>query len=47
MMFALDAPVAGFLQGVLLCCNGDVEAGVAGLLRYQQACEAKRRVFGG
>ena len=32
MMFALDAPVAEFLQGVLLCCNGDVEAGVAALL---------------
>ena len=47
MMFALDAPVAGFLQSVLLCCNGDVEAGVAALLRYQQALQAKRRVFGG
>ena len=47
MMFALDAPVAGFLQGVLLCCNGDVEAGIAALLRYQQALQAKRRVFGG
>ena len=47
MMFALDAPVAEFLQGVLLCCNGDVEAGVAALLRYQQALQAKRRVFGG
>lgn len=47
MMFALDAPVAGFLQGVLLCCNGDVEAGTAALLRYQQALHAKRRVFGG
>lgn len=47
MMFALDAPVAEFLQGVLLCCNGDVEAGIAALLRYQQALQAKRRVFGG
>ena len=47
MMFALDAPVAEFLQGALLCCNGDVEAGVAALLRYQQALQAKRRVFGG
>ena len=47
MMFALDAPVAEFLQGVLLCCNGDVEAGVAALLRYQQALQTKRRVFGG
>ena len=47
MMFALDAPVAEFLQGVLMCCNGDVEAGIAALLRYQQALQAKRRVFGG
>ena len=47
MMFALDAPVAELLQGVLLCCNGDVEAGTAALLRYQQALQAKRRVFGG
>ena len=47
MMFALDAPVVEFLQGVLLCCNGDVEAGTAALLRYQQALQAKRRVFGG
>ena len=47
MMFALDAPVAEFLQGVLLCCNGDVEAGIAALLRYQQDLQAKRRVFGG
>ena len=47
MMFALDAPVAEFLQGVLLCCNGDVEAGIAALLRYQQALQAKRRIFGG
>ncbi|HRL02399.1 MAG TPA: hypothetical protein PK856_08265 [Vitreoscilla sp.] len=47
MMFALDAPVAEFLQGVLLCCNGDVEAGTAVLLRYQQALQAKRRIFGG
>ena len=46
MMFALDAPVAEFLQGALLCCNGDVEAGTAALLRYQQALQAKRRVFG-
>ena len=47
MMFALDAPVAEFLQGVLLCCNGGVEAGIAALLRYQQALQAKRRIFGG
>ena len=47
MMFALDAPVAEFLQGVFMCCNGDVEAGTATLLRYQQALQAKRRVFGG
>ena len=47
MMFALDAPVAEFLQGVLLFCNGDVAAGTAALLRYQQALQAKRRVFGG
>ena len=47
MMFALDAPVAEFLQGVLLCCNGDIETGTAALLRYQQALQAKRRVFGG
>ena len=47
MMFALDAPVAEFLQGVLLCCNGNVEMGITALLRYQQALQAKRRVFGG
>ena len=47
MMFALDAPVAEFLQGVLLCCNGDVEMGITALLQYQQALQAKCRVFGG
>lgn len=46
VMFALGAPIADLLQGVLLYAQGEREQGWAALKRYHQVLMAKRQKFG-
>ncbi|UOO88417.1 hypothetical protein LVJ82_13170 [Vitreoscilla massiliensis] len=46
VMFALGAPIADLLQGVLLYAQDEREQGWAALKRYQQVLLAKRQKFG-